>query len=100
MNAWQKPESISYMLDEAETWAVVGLSGDPSRTAYEIAEVLQAHGKKVVPIHPDAPTVPGDQGSATLADVRSEERRVGQECVGTCEVRCPPVNKQKKKKTQ
>ncbi|NYG60309.1 hypothetical protein BJ980_003232 [Nocardioides daedukensis] len=69
MNAWQKPESISYMLDEAETWAVVGLSGDPSRTAYEIAEVLQAHGKKIVPIHPDAPTVLGEQGYATLADV-------------------------------
>lgn len=69
MNAWQQPDSINYMLDDCETWAVVGLSGDPSRTAYEIAALLQDHGKKIVPIHPDAPTVLGEQGYATLADV-------------------------------
>lgn len=57
------------MLDEAEVWAVVGLSGDPSRTAYEIAAALQRAGKKVVPIHPDAPVVLGEQGYPSLADV-------------------------------
>ena len=53
----------------AETWAVVGLSGNPHRTAYRIARFLQEHGKRIVPIHPDAPTVLGEQGYATLADV-------------------------------
>src|SRR6476660_3091471 len=57
------------MLDECDTWAVVGLSGDPSRTAYEIAQLLQRRGKRIVPIHPDAPKVLGEQGYATLADV-------------------------------
>src|SRR5690349_3705667 len=57
------------MLDECDTWAVVGLSGDPSRTAYEIAQLLQRRGKRVVPIHPSAPTVLGEQGYASLADV-------------------------------
>ncbi len=57
------------MLDELETWAVVGLSGNPSRTAYSIASLLQERGKRIVPIHPDAATVLGEQGYATLAEV-------------------------------
>jgi predicted CoA-binding protein len=66
---WHDPEAIALMLDECETWAVVGLSGDPHRTAYEIAALLQARGKRIVPIHPDAPVVLGEQGYPTLADV-------------------------------
>ena len=72
--SWQDPETVERMLDGLETWAVVGLSGDPSRTAYSIASLLQERGKKVVPIHPvfadpDAPIVLGEQGYAALADV-------------------------------
>lgn len=67
--AHQDPEAIELMLDELTTWAVVGLSGNPDRTAYRIAELLQQRGKKIVPIHPSAPTVLGEQGYATLADV-------------------------------
>ncbi|MBU2696230.1 CoA-binding protein [Nocardioides sp. WV_118_6] len=63
------PAAIDLMLDELTTWAVVGLSGNPDRTAYRIAELLQQRGKKIVPIHPSAPTVLGEQGYATLADV-------------------------------
>ena len=62
---WQDPNVIDTMLDEAETWAVVGLSGDPSRTAYRIAALLQRRGKRIVPIHPAAPTVLGEQGYPT-----------------------------------
>ena len=66
---WLDREAIRFMLEDCETWAVVGLSGDPSRTAYEIARYLQRHGKRIVPVHPSAPTVLGEQGYATLADV-------------------------------
>ena len=66
---WQDREAVDTMLDELETWAIVGLSGNPGRTAYRIAEALQRSGKKIVPIHPDAPTVLGEQGYRTLADV-------------------------------
>jgi uncharacterized protein len=66
---WLDPEDIRFMLEDCDTWAVVGLSGDPSRTAYGIAGLLQRRGKRIVPIHPDAPTVHGAQGYATLADV-------------------------------
>src|SRR6476620_7478141 len=71
---WLDTATIDRMLDEAQTWAVVGLSGDPGRTAYTIAALLQERGKRVVPVHPvfadpGAPAVLGEQGYATLADV-------------------------------
>ena len=69
MTDWQEQKYVDHFLDDAEVWAVVGLSGDPSRTAYRVARALQRHGKRIVPIHPDAPTVLGEQGYATLAEV-------------------------------
>ena len=67
--SWQDPATIEKMLDDAETWAVVGLSDNPARTAWSIARLLQESGKRIVPIHPDAPVVHGEQGYATLAEV-------------------------------
>jgi predicted CoA-binding protein len=72
MTDWQDPAAIELMLDQCTTWAVVGLSGDQSRTAYRIAALLQERGKKIVPIHPDAPVVLGEQGYPSLADVPFE----------------------------
>src|SRR3954453_17701763 len=73
MGEWQRTEWVDLMLDELETWAVVGLSGDPGRTAYSIAELLQRHGKRIVPIHPrfadDDVEVLGERGYPTLATV-------------------------------
>jgi predicted CoA-binding protein len=71
--SWQDPEAVRLMLDDCETWAVVGLSGDPTRTAYSIAALLQGRGKRIVPIHPKAAgedcEVLGEKVYATLADV-------------------------------
>jgi predicted CoA-binding protein len=76
MGEWQCNEWVDLMLDDLETWAIVGLSGDRGRTAYSIAELLQRRGKRIVPIHPrfaDAATgdagVLGERGYARLADV-------------------------------
>jgi hypothetical protein len=73
MGDWQRDEWVDVMLDDLATWALVGLSGDPRRTAYDIAALLQRRGKRIVPIHPrfgDEPgEVLGEQGYATLADV-------------------------------
>jgi uncharacterized protein len=69
MRSWRDPEWVRRMLDKDLTWAVVGLSGDPTRTAFEVARELQRRGKRIVPIHPSAPTVLGEQGYSTLADV-------------------------------
>ena len=69
MADWLDPETVRFLLDDTETWAVVGLSGKPSRTAHRIAALLQRRGKRIVPVHPDAPVVLGEQGYATLADI-------------------------------
>jgi predicted CoA-binding protein len=69
MGDWRDRDDVEFMLEDCTTWAVVGLSGNPSRTAYRIAKLLQNRGKRIVPIHPDAPVVHGEQGYPTLADV-------------------------------
>ncbi|NEB74937.1 CoA-binding protein [Streptomyces sp. SID14478] len=61
------PETVRKILTGlGDTWAVVGLSSNRSRAAYGVAEVLQRYGKRVVPVHPKAETVHGEQGYASL----------------------------------
>jgi predicted CoA-binding protein len=70
VNEFQDPAAINFMLDETEVWAVVGLSGNPYRAAFSVAGDLQAHGKRIVPIHPTASAlVLGEKVYPTLADV-------------------------------
>jgi predicted CoA-binding protein len=73
MDDWQRTEWVDLMLDDCETWAVVGLSGNPSRTAYSIADLLQRRGKRIVPVHPrfsdGEDEVLGERGYPTLAEV-------------------------------
>ncbi|WP_405896690.1 CoA-binding protein [Streptomyces sp. NBC_00727] len=55
--------------DTGDTWAVVGLSNNRARAAYGVAEVLRRFGKRVVPVHPQAERVHGEEGYASLADI-------------------------------
>ncbi|MEU6461128.1 CoA-binding protein [Streptomyces sp. NPDC046976] len=57
------------LTERGDTWAVVGLSGNSARPAYRVAQVLQRYGKRIVPVHPKAETVHGEQGYASLADI-------------------------------
>ena len=69
---WLEEKNIRFMLEECETWAVVGLSGDPTRAAYGVAKFLQAQGKRIVPVHPEAHHVLGEDGYPSLAEVPFE----------------------------
>jgi uncharacterized protein len=60
---------VRRVLAECETWAVVGLSGNPARAAYRVSSFLQDRGKRIVPVHPKAEVVHGEQGYASLADI-------------------------------
>lgn len=62
------PGEIDAVLDDTRTWFVVGLGNSPDRAAYGVAASLQRHGKRIVPIHPRAEVVHGEQGYATIAD--------------------------------
>ncbi|MDV6013769.1 CoA-binding protein [Haloechinothrix sp. LS1_15] len=66
---WADPESIRSILTGCHTWAIVGLGDNPDRPAHSVARFLQRHGKRIVPVHPDAPTVHGEQGYTELAEV-------------------------------
>jgi uncharacterized protein len=55
-----------------DTWAVVGLSSNRGRAAYGVAQVLQRFGKRIVPVHPKAETVHGEQGYASLSEIPFE----------------------------
>ena len=59
---------VDRLLRDTEVWVVAGLSQDESRTAYGIARLLQSRGKRIVPVHPRAETVHGEQGFSTVAD--------------------------------
>ncbi|MEU8841928.1 CoA-binding protein [Streptomyces roseus] len=64
------PATIRKILTElGDTWAVVGLSDNRDRAAYGVARTLQRFGKRVVPVHPKAETVHGEQGYASLAEI-------------------------------
>lgn len=62
------PEVVARVLDDTQTWFIVGLGDNPDRDAYGIAALLQSRGKRIVPIYPRAEVVHGEQGYATIAE--------------------------------
>jgi uncharacterized protein len=62
-------DTIPWILSECDTWAIVGLADNPARAAHGVARFLQRHGKRIVPVHPRAETVWGEQGYRSLADI-------------------------------
>lgn len=63
-------ETVRRILRESgDTWAVVGLSANEERAAYGVARVLQRYGKRIVPVHPKAEPVHGEQGYPSLEAV-------------------------------
>jgi predicted CoA-binding protein len=59
--------TVRKILEElGDTWAIVGLSSNERRAAYGVAKVLQRYGKRIVPVHPKAETVHGEQGYTSL----------------------------------
>jgi predicted CoA-binding protein len=61
-------EQIRELLSHTHLWFIVGLGDDPTRPAYGVAKILQSHGKQIVPIHPRASTVHGEEGFSTIAE--------------------------------
>ena len=58
------------ILEQFTTWAVVGCSPDPRRDSNSVAAFLQARGKRVIPVNPQA--CPGEiLGEACHPDLAS-----------------------------
>lgn len=64
------PELVRELLADPGIWVVVGLSSNRARTAYDVSRWLKVElGKGIIPVHPSAETVHGEQGYASLADI-------------------------------
>jgi uncharacterized protein len=48
----QEQHVINRILSESRTIAVVGMSSRPDRPSHEVAEYLQAHGYRILPVNP------------------------------------------------
>ncbi|MCT1576135.1 CoA-binding protein [Oceanobacillus kimchii] len=68
---WQNPtnEKLSSILQAAKTIAVVGLSNNQDKTAYQISQRMQQLGYKIIPINPNVDEVLGEKAYPTLAEV-------------------------------
>jgi len=65
-----EPAVIRRALTTPATWAVVGLSANPTRTAYSVARWMRdALGHRIIPVHPRAEEVWGEPGYPTLAQI-------------------------------
>jgi uncharacterized protein len=64
-----RDRELRQLLGGARTIAVVGLSSKPWRPSFEVAEYLQQHGYRIVPINPNEAEVLGEHAYPTLLDL-------------------------------
>lgn len=62
-------EEIKGILERYKTVAVVGISRDPAKDSYRVAEYLQSKGYSIVPINPFADEVLGRKCYKSLLDM-------------------------------
>jgi len=62
---------IAPLLQTPHTFAVVGVSQDPSKYGYEVFEILMRHGHRVLPINPKYEAIDGQTCYASLPDLPS-----------------------------
>ncbi len=60
---------ITEILQDYRVVAVVGLSTDPSRPSYQVAQYLQGHGYRIVPVNPGCREILGERCYASLKDI-------------------------------
>ena len=70
--AFQNPdrEKIREILQDAKTIAVVGLSDNPERESYMVADALQKRGYRIIPVNPNVKTVLGEKSYPSLLDIK------------------------------
>ncbi len=65
-------DAIGELLKAARTIAVVGLSSDPMRPSYGVAEYMQRAGYKIIPVNPNEREVLGERAVQRLEDIREK----------------------------
>lgn len=62
-------QAVRQILSEAKTVAVVGLSPKPTRDSHLVAQYLQNHGYRIIPVYPREETILGEQVYRRLEDI-------------------------------
>jgi predicted CoA-binding protein len=57
------------ILEEMSTFAVVGLSSDPTKAAHSVPAAMQAYGWRMIPVNPHAEMLLGEKVYRRLADI-------------------------------
>ena len=72
--------SITQILNDSKTVAIVGLSNKPDRASYGVAEYLQGAGYQVIPVNPSyaGDTILGEKVYASLREVADVLATTGQ----------------------
>jgi len=72
--ALTEAQTIAQLVSKPLTVAVVGLSPKPHRDSFGVAQYMQAHGWRIVPINPNASEILGEKSYATLTEAAQHER--------------------------
>jgi len=62
-------DALRSLLQTVKTIAVVGLSPQPARPSYRVAQAMQRYGYRIVPVRPLVDEVLGEKAYASLADI-------------------------------
>lgn len=66
-------DTIQTILNSLRTVAVVGLSPKTHRASYEVAQYMQAHGWRIIPINPNATEILGEKVYTSLTEAARHE---------------------------
>ena len=61
--------TLRALFERVRTIAVVGLSPQPARPSFRVAQAMQRYGFRIVPVRPLVDSVLGEQAYANLADI-------------------------------
>ena len=64
-------QNIDQILRSAKRIAIVGLSEDPHKDSYRVAEYLQKHGYEIIPVNPKASQILGEKAYPDLKSIPS-----------------------------
>lgn len=62
-------DEIKTILSTVKTIAVLGLSPDPSKDSYKVAQYLQNAGYTIIPVYPKEETILGEKVYRSLEDI-------------------------------
>jgi len=63
------PREVAAVLNDYRVVAVVGLSENPERPSYQVAQYLQNHGYRIIPVNPGCRQVLGETCYPSLKDI-------------------------------